>query len=99
MRLTQLLSDKDPQEVIPITFDLKKLMHSIDSATVSVSVKSGIDNNPADLLYSSVKISDAKVSQLIKGGIDGVVYLIRINANKGSEKYSHAVYLKVKAIL
>jgi len=98
MRLTQLLSDKDPQEVIPVTFDFKKLMNSIDSATVSISVKSGADNIPENLLYSSVKISDAKVSQLIKGGIDGVVYLIRINATKGSEKYSHAVYLKVKAI-
>jgi len=96
MRVTAVFSRKAPAEVIPVTFDFKNLLDGIDSATVSVSIKTGTDANPAALLYSSAQITGTQVRQLIQGGVDGVVYLIRVDATRGSEQYAGAAYLPVR---
>jgi len=96
MRVMEVLSNKAPAEVIPVTFDFKNLLSSIDSATVSVIVKTGTDSNPAALLYSSTQITGTQVRQLIQDGVNGVVYLIRVDAISGSEKYAGAAYLPVR---
>ncbi len=93
-----VFSPKAPAEVIPVTFDFKNLLSGIDSATVSVSVKHGSDSNPAALLYSSAQVTGTQVRQLIQGGIDGVVYLIRVDAVKGNEHYAGAAFLPVKEV-
>lgn len=92
----ETLSSKAPAEVVPITLDFKNLLASIDALSVSVIVKSGIDNNPAALLYSSAQIVGTQVRQLIQGGIDGVVYVIRMDAASGNEKYAGAAFLPVR---
>ena len=93
-----VFSSKDPAEVVPVTFDFKNLVASIDSATVSISVKTGTDGNPAALLYSSAQITGTQVRQLIQGGVDGVVYLIRVDATVGTEKYAGAAFLPVRSL-
>jgi len=94
MRITSL-SRKAPAEIIPVTFDFQKFVSTIDSATITVTVKSGIDGSPASMLYSSAQISGSQVRQLIAGGVDGVVYRIRVDIVSGSERYSEAAYLPV----
>lgn len=89
---------KAPLEVIPAGIEFKNLLTAIDSVTVSVSVKKGVDANPAALLFGSAQITGTDVRQLIQGGLDGVIYLIRFDAVIGDEKYSEAFYLPVEEL-
>lgn len=95
MRMTD---PKAPDEVIPATFDFSELVTEINSVSVEVSIKSGSDSNPAALLYSSAQIKGAEVSQLIQGGIDGVIYLIKMHITSGDTQYTEGVYLPIREI-
>jgi hypothetical protein len=47
---------------------------TITSAVWSVSVVTGVDASPSAMLSGSLAISGAKVTQMITGGVAGVVY-------------------------
>ncbi len=98
MRISTL-SDKSPVEVVPVTVDFKNLVDSIDTAALTISVKAGVDASPAALLMGSAQITGTQVRQLIQGGVDDVVYLIRFDISSGSEVYSEAVYLPVQELV
>ncbi len=98
MRIRKI-SDKAPEEIIPVSFDFTELLTSIDSVVVSVSVNTGTDNNPGALLFSSAQIQGAVVTHLIQQGLTDVTYLIKATATSGDIKYSLACYLPVKALL
>lgn len=93
------LDPKAPAEVIPVGIDFSRLVSTIDSVDISVSVKKGVDANPAAILLANVQITLAEVRQLIQGGVDGVVYLIRMDVYAGNEVYSEAVYLPIKELI
>lgn len=53
---------------------------TISNAFFSVSVYSGDDDFPSDILSGSPSISGSVVSQLITGGVLGTVYSVDCNA-------------------
>lgn len=97
MRITTF-DPKAPAEVVPVTFDFSALTTSIDSVTVSVTVKTGMDSNVATMPLGGYQISGGKVIQLIQNGVDQTVYLIRADITTGSEKYALAAYMKCEEL-
>ncbi len=95
MRVSAIES-KDSLEVIPVTIDFTNLVDQIDSVSITVSVKSGSDANPAALIFAPAEITGTSVQQLIQGGVDRVVYLIRMDIVSGSLKYAEGVYLQIE---
>lgn len=93
------LSEKAPEEVVPVLIDFKHLVSSIDSVVVTVSVRNGTDASPVDLIFGSAQIAGTEVSQLIKAGLDGVVYRVRMDVVSGDQQYAGAVYLPVVELL
>ncbi len=92
-----VLSSKDPQEIITVTFDFAKLLTRIDSvSSLSVSVHKGVDGAPATLLLNAPIISDTKVLQLIQNGLDGVYYKLRADVLVGMERYALSAILPVR---
>ncbi len=96
--MNQLISTKDPAEVIPVTFDFSRLIARVDNVTVGVSVLRGIDANPENLLFGSATIKQNKVTQFIQNGNTGVVYKIRMDVTSGSLKYVLCAHLPVVAL-
>jgi len=91
-----LLDSKATDEIIPVSFEFSKLIKSIDSVVITVSVRKGADANPTDLLLSSAVINSTTVQQLIKNGVEGVIYKIKANITSGDVKYSLSAYLAVR---
>lgn len=76
------LSEKDPAEVITVTFDFSAMAVTINTAALAVSVLSGLpDANPAAILSGALSISDALVIQRIAGGQAGTTYALRCVAH------------------
>lgn len=66
-------------EVVSVPFDFSSQLtngETITSQAVTVSVFQGEDANPSALLSGSASVSGTVVSQLITGGVAGVVYLL-----------------------
>lgn len=90
------LDSKSPSETISITFDFKNLVSSITSVTsVEIAVKTGTDASVGTMLLGPATLSGTSVIQLVRNGVDGVVYRVRVNIISGSQAYSLAVYLPV----
>lgn len=89
---------KDPAEAIVMTFDFAKLIASIDSVVISISVAKGVDPDVATMLLGSAQITGTEVKQIIRNGVADAIYLIRMDASLGSETYAEAVYLPVEVI-
>ena len=92
---TKQLSAKDAAEVIVITFDFSSLVATIDSASLSITVVSGIDADASAMLSGSPQITGAKALQLLQNGINGVTYNLRCEALSGSEKFALSALIPV----
>jgi hypothetical protein len=87
MDMLKIVDTKDPSETVPFSFDFGPdsagkteipAGDTIISAVVTVSVRDGIDPNPANILLLEPDLSQAPiVIQWVTGGIDGVNYLLR----------------------
>lgn len=94
----RVLADKDPLEIITVTFDFTKLLTRIDSvSSMTVAVYKGTDAAPGGLLLNAPIIADTQVLQLIQGGLDGVYYKIRADVLVGLERYALSAVLPVRA--
>ncbi len=92
-----MLSYKDPDEVITLTFDFSALTPSVSSPVISISVLSGIDATPNSIVSGSAQIAGGKILQAIAGGIDGVVYKLKCQIDApGGSRYVLAANLPVK---
>lgn len=92
-----VISSKAPDEVWPIKFIFDAETSSIQSAVVDVSVKSGIDANPNDILDGTAEINGGTITQYIKGGIEGVTYKITVLAVTAKAKYELAAITTIKS--
>ena len=84
MALTKL-SPKDPSESVVVTFDFSNLLDQVGgeiltTAIWTVSVISGIDASPQNLLSGTYTLKNYMSMSLIKGGISGVNYMIQATA-------------------
>ncbi len=92
------LSKKDPAEVIPVTFDFSRLVSAIDSViTVEITVHDGIDANSSTMLLGSAVVDGSELTQMVRNGLDSVVYSIKAEISKGDEKYKLSALLPVQA--
>lgn len=97
--LIETLDGKAPYEVIPVTLDFSPIVSTIDNAFVSISVYHGADASYQSMLLGAFVVDGASVGQLIRNGVNGVIYLIRANIISGNERYSLGVYLPVRELL
>jgi hypothetical protein len=51
---------------------------TVSSATVTVTVWSGVDANPSALKSGAASCSGTRVTQTFTGGLEGVIYLITV---------------------
>ena len=72
-------SPKDPLEIFPVSIDFTNLLgvgETISSVVFTVQVLSGIDPTPSAMLSGAASVAGTVCSQTIKGGVNGVTYLI-----------------------
>jgi hypothetical protein len=89
MAIQSVLRPKRVVEVMPVEADFTKYLLSgeiIDTAEVAVLVFSGEDPDPSAMLYDSVEIAGAVVSQRIAVGIAGVVYIIKFTVQTSLDR-------------
>lgn len=93
-----ILSDKDPSEIITVTFDFSEVADALNSPAVVVSVLSGVaDENPSDILAGAPSVSGIMVMQMITGGQAGTLYQLRCTAiDADGEKYVLTAALPVR---
>ncbi len=77
--MTFELSAKDTTEIIPVLFDFTAVVgtDTINTASVSVSVVTGVDATPSTILSGVALISGKLVTQWITLGLSGVLYHLR----------------------
>ncbi len=71
------LSNKSVSEVEFVTFDVSRYLNggeTLSSATITVTVKTGVDATPNNIKSGSAQLSGGVVKQLITGGVAGVTY-------------------------
>lgn len=74
---------KDPAEKLVATFDYSEDLdagETIASATLTCTLLSGTDADPAAMLYGTPTIAGGTVLQPITGGVDGAAYTLRCQA-------------------
>lgn len=79
----QNFDPKKPGETLNVGFDFADVLapeETLVSATLTVSVLRGVDPSPNDMLKDGPIIIGTLVSQFIRGGLDGVTYLISCTA-------------------
>lgn len=73
-----MLPEKDPAEIITVTFDFADLATTISAPAITcVGVSGKVDDNASAMLSGSPQISGLTVMQSVIGGIAGNVYKLR----------------------
>lgn len=92
---THKVVPKEPAEIIPIkwTFDDPSIV--VNGASSTVTVDTGVDSNPAAILGAAT-FSGNTFTQIVQGGIHGVVYKIKTTATLGDgSRFVYTVLLPV----
>ena len=72
---------KTPGEQIKLVFNFASdSSSSVSSASVSCAVFSGTDASPSSMVSGAAAVSGSTVTQLIVGGVAGVVYYLACTA-------------------
>ena len=91
---------KDPLEIIPLTFDFAAELQGQSlsgTPTVVVTVYSGTDPTPANIISGAVTVLGDRVRQNVKEGVLGVEYLIKITVTTTTGlKYTKGRILPLK---
>lgn len=90
-----MLDPKTPRETYPVEFDFSKLLASVTTATVTVTLLSGADASPSAILSGPTQISGAKVFQELTGGVDGAKYGLLCRASDETKTFELADAIEV----
>lgn len=73
------LTEKDPAEIVPVSFDFAGLTAAPLTPVITVEHYSGTvdEGTLSDMLESAAAITGTKVVQRIGGGVNGATYLLR----------------------
>lgn len=86
------LEPKDTAEAYAVEFKFDRVLATVSSAVVTVSVLSGTDAEPGNLLDGAAQAVGSSVYQRIKSGVAGCTYKIKCVATGttpgGAETYS-----------
>jgi hypothetical protein len=91
-----MLDPKTPRESYPIEFDFSRLLASITSASVTVTLLAGVDAAPGSILSGLAQISGSKVFQNLVGGVDGAKYGLLCQASDGTRTFELADSIEVR---
>lgn len=95
----QSISSKTPAEIIPVTFDYTAILASIDAVlSVTIAVYTGTDAEVGTMLSGGPNVAGTQVTQLVRNGVAGVVYMLTALVTSGTSKYELAGFLPVQAI-
>ena len=94
-----VFAGKPTSEDVVRTFDFTSLLaegESLAAASLEVSVFSGTDSSPEDILSGVATVSSPRVEQEFTGGVLGTVYSVLCVAGTCNDQvYSLAAYLAV----
>lgn len=95
-----ILGTKTPEDIIPVRFPFQGLLDFgavISNSVVQVTVSSGIDPAPSDLLDGLSSVENlTTVVQSIEGGLPGVIYnLLAVAAASDGTIFSRLARLAV----
>ena len=79
-----MFSNKDPSEIVLVTFDFTNVTTTVASPTVAATVAYGTDGNPSAILSGAATVVGTTVTQLITGGLNGVSYKLECTITGGS---------------
>lgn len=99
MSYNEMFPDKQVIEAVSYTFEFGDQLlfgETITGSTVAASVYTGTDPTPMGIVSGSTSVNGTVVSQLIIGGVDGVIYhLVCVVNTSMSHVYSKSAYLAV----
>lgn len=94
-------SDKDPDEIVPIGFELADALASgegLIAASAAVTLIKGTDPTPPALLLGAASIVGTSVQQWITGGVDGCDYRVAFTVDSdGGKRLKEAAIVRVRA--
>jgi len=98
---TIILPEKGIGETYPVTITFADKLQSgeaINGAAVTVTVYAGTDATPSNLLSGSATYTANTVTQVITGGVAGVIYsLVYVATGTSSHNYAKVARLAVVA--
>jgi hypothetical protein len=72
------LSEKDPTEIVIVTFDFSAIATTVQSPEIAATLHSGVaDETPQAIVSGSAQVDGATVLQQIAGGTAGANYALR----------------------
>lgn len=90
---------KHPSATFGIEIDFGQYSIALASASVAITVQSGIDAAPASVLSGSAQIVGGKVRQRVMGGVAGVRYLLTVSGTAGLDTWVHESVLPVAILI
>lgn len=94
--MTTRFTDKDPADVITLTFDFSQDAAEVTAPTVTIATAQGTDPDPTLMLVGAPSVDGAFVRQRVQGGINGNSYALQCLAFNGSDRYSIEAILPVR---
>jgi len=100
----KFLSEKDPSEIVTLTFDFSlaldagETITAIDSVTVELVL--GVDDSPFSILTgtAAVSVDSLSVMQPVQGGVDEADYSVKVvvNTSNAYKRLALAGVLRVR---
>jgi hypothetical protein len=84
---TLVLSDKLQHETITVKMDFTSRMEpgeTVNTAIAQAVVSSGVDPSPADIISGIATVTNNIVSQVITGGLPGVIYKLSFSVRSSA---------------
>lgn len=94
--MTTRFNDKDPADVITLTFDFSEDATTVTAPDVIITVAAGTDADPDLMLVGSPTVVGALVYQRVQNGIAGTTYAFQCLAYNGADRYSIEAILPVR---
>ena len=100
----KFLSEKDPAEIVTLTFDFSLALDTGETITaidsVTVELVSGVDPSPSAILTgtAAVSLSGVSVAQPVQGGVDCADYSVKVlvSTSNAYKKLALAGILRVR---
>lgn len=94
--MTTRFIDKDPADVVTLTFDFSADAAAVTSPAVTIAVVGGTDPDPSLMLVGAPVLDGAIVLQRVQGGVNGALYSLQCLAFNGGDRYSIEALLPVR---
>ena len=94
--MTTRFTDKEPADVVTLSFDFTADADSVSAPLVSIDLVSGTDPDPGLMLIGAPTVAGAIVYQRVQGGVNGALYSLQCLAYNGDDRYSIEALLPIR---